>query len=99
ALGKILTDPEFAEEVHNVVRNANKLLNRVTGIRLLIDLGADQIPVYDGARGFFDIQIFPKKTHYYLIGVSVNPAGKISTSKTITTVGGVSSTVETSQVE
>jgi phospholipid/cholesterol/gamma-HCH transport system substrate-binding protein len=100
SLGMLLNDPEYANEVRDALRNINGLLGRASKVRLVIDLGAEQIPVYRGGRGFFRLGVWPEQNRYYLLGISLDPRGKLRVLNTTTTVaGGPSTTVQTFEVE
>jgi phospholipid/cholesterol/gamma-HCH transport system substrate-binding protein len=99
SLGMVLNDPTYADELKSAIKNINKLLNKVSDIRLVVDVGAQYLTGYDGGRGYFKLGIWPKIDRYYLLGVSVDPRGKRSTTTTTTTSGSTSVTTETTQVE
>jgi phospholipid/cholesterol/gamma-HCH transport system substrate-binding protein len=99
SLGMLINDPVYAEELREVLRNANKFLNKAAGTRFIVDISAAQIPAYEGGRGAFQLGIWPTPTRYYLLGVTIDARGKVNTTTTTTTVGGASTTVETTQVE
>ena len=99
SLGRIINDPVYADELLKAAKNLNKLLNKVTDIRFLVNLGAEQIPVYDGGRGFFQLGIWPSKKRYYLIGITIDPRGRLRITDTTTTSGGTSTAVRTQQIE
>lgn len=94
SLGKIINDPVYADELLKAAKSINKLLDKTVDVRFRVNLGAEQIPQYNGSRGFFQLAIWPRKDRYYLIGISLDPRGKRSVSTTTTTAGGSSATVE-----
>jgi len=67
SLGMILNDPGYADQIKEALKNLNKLLNKVGGVRFVVNVGAEQIPQYDGGRGFFQLGIWPSRDRYYLI--------------------------------
>ncbi len=99
SVGMLLNDPSYAEEIREAVRNVNKLLSKVGGVRFVVDMGGEQIAAYNGGRGFFRLQIYPRPDRYYLLGISIDPRGKITQLNTFTRVGGQETTTSTRQVE
>lgn len=99
SVGMLLNDPAYAEEIREAIRNVNRLLSKVGGVRFVLDLGGEEINAYNGGRGFLRIQIYPRPDYYYLLGVSADPRGKINQVTTTTHAGGLSTIVETRQVE
>lgn len=99
SVGKLLNDPIYAEEILSAIRNINSLLGKVSGMRFLVNVGADYINAYSGARSWFQVGIYPTYDRYYLLGITVDPRGKLTTVTTATTVGSTTSTSETTQIE
>ncbi|MBC7692668.1 MAG: MCE family protein [Methylotenera sp.] len=100
SLGMLLNDPAYADQIKLALHNLNKLLSKVGGVRFVVDVGAEQVPVYRGGRGFFRLGIWPEPDRYYLLGISLDPRGKLKVLNTTTSVaGGQSTTVETREVE
>jgi phospholipid/cholesterol/gamma-HCH transport system substrate-binding protein len=99
SVGMLLNDPAYAEQIKEAINNINKLLSKVGGFRFVIDISASRLAAYDGSRGDFKLTIWPKPDHYYLIGISVDPKGRVQDEDTTTTVGGQTTFVHTETVE
>lgn len=99
SVGKLLNDPTYADEIKEAIRNVNRLLSKVGGVRFIVDVGAEQIPAYDGGRGWFKLGIWPQPNRYYLLGITIDPRGKRTVTSTTTVAGGVTTTTQTTQVE
>ncbi len=99
SVGMLLNDPSYADEIREAIRNVNKLLSRVGSMRLVVDMGVEQLPAYTDGRGWFRLGIYPTPDRYYLVGLSVDPRGKVSASTTTTTTGSLTTTTSTTQVE
>lgn len=99
SLGRIINDPVYADELLKALKNVNKILNRASDVRFVVDLGAAQLPAWDGTRGFFHLALWPTNDRYYLVGVSSDPRTTRKKSTTTTSVGGTSTTVETTREE
>lgn len=99
SLGRMLNDPVYADEMLKAMKNLNKLLNRASDIQFIVRLGAEQLPAYDGGRGYFQLQVYPNPTRYYLVGITLDPRGSRKVLNTTTTSNGVSNTVSTEQIE
>ena len=99
SVGMIINDPSYAEEIKLALKNVNKILNKVSDVRFAVDVGGEMIPAFDGSRGWFRLALWPNPTRYYLLGLSIDPRGKVSQTTTSTDAGGGSATVKTTQVE
>lgn len=94
SLGMLLNDPVYAEELHLAIQNINAMLNRVSKVKFVSDIGAAEIPSYNGARGWFNIAIWPNEERYFLLGLTVDPRGQITSQIIKTTVGGTTQTLD-----
>ncbi len=100
SVGRILNDPYYANSLKELLDNANRLLSRVGGIRFVVDLSGISLPQANGSRGAFMISVWPSKSRYYRLGVSVDSArGRQSIMTTTTESGGVTTTVRTTTNE
>jgi hypothetical protein len=100
SVGMILNDPYYAESVKELLKNANQLLNRASGMRFVVDLSGISLPKAEGSRGAVFASIWPRPTRYYRLGVSVDSArGRQTVMTTTTESGGVSTTVRSTTRE
>ncbi len=100
SLGMLLNDPSYAKDIGEAVKNINRLLSKVSGVRFIVNTGAEQITTEGAARGWFQLGVWPKNDRYYLLGVSVDPRGKRTVIKTETVTSGVSApSVQNTQLE
>lgn len=99
SIGMIINDPSYAEELHLAIRNINRLLNRVAEVRFIVDVGTVTLTGYKGARGWFNLGIWPRADRYYLLGVGSDSRGRISLAHVTTTAGGVTQLTQTQTVE
>lgn len=99
SVGRLLNDPVYADEMLKAMKGLNKLLGQAATIEIFLRLGAEQLPQYEGGRGFFQLSIYPNPTRYYLLGITVDPRGRRTVLNTTTTSGGTATTVNTEQTE
>lgn len=99
SIGMLLNDPTYADDIREAIRNVNRLLNKVSNIRFMVDLGAVQMSAYGGGRAWFNLGIWPRPDRYYLLGVTADPRGRISNNTVTTTVGGLTTVNQTQTVE
>lgn len=99
SMGRLLNDPVFAEKIELAIDNMNKLLSKVGTVRFVVNVGAEQLPAFNGGRGWFSIEIWPTPTRIYRLGIGVDPRGKLLAKRTKTIVDGVASQVETVETE
>lgn len=99
SVGKILNDPVYAEELAKALKSLNKILGRASEWRFVVDIGGVDLRGYSGSRGYFKFAVWPSPDRYYMLGVSVDPRGRVSITNTTTTQGGITTTAQTTQVE
>ena len=100
SVGMLLNDPYYAEGVKELLKNANRLLTKVGGIRFVVDVGAVALPAGDGSRGALQMVIWPREGRYYRLGVAVDSArGRKSVMTTSTVSGGATTEVKTTTIE
>jgi phospholipid/cholesterol/gamma-HCH transport system substrate-binding protein len=99
SLGKLLNDTVYADELEQVIKNANRLLNKVADVRFVIDIGGVNLTGLHGGRGWFQLGIWPRKDHYYLLGIAGDSRGRISNVTTTTTAGGFTQVTQTQSVD
>lgn len=99
SVGKIINDPEYAEELMKAVKNVNTLLGGAGDLQLWVNLGAASIPAYNGARAWFELSLWPEKDRYYKLGIAVDPRGALKITETRVTSGGLTTTTRTEQIE
>ncbi len=88
SVGMLLNDPTYAQEIHLAIKNINYLLNKVSLIRFVPDLGSVYMGGINGARGWFHLAIWSRANRYYLLGVSSDSRGRVSTTDVSTSVAG-----------
>lgn len=99
SVGMIINDSSFAEELREAMQNINRMLSKVGGMRFIMNLGGSRLDAYNGSRGWFQLAIWPRSSRYYLLGITVDPRGKLTATTTKTTVGTTSTTTETLKIE
>jgi phospholipid/cholesterol/gamma-HCH transport system substrate-binding protein len=93
SVGKFINDPSLYDDIRAAIQSVNLLLGKAGLLRTYVDIGAWKIPMYDGSRGYFKVQIAPNPTRYYLIGISNDPRGRNARTTTTTTTNGGTPTV------
>lgn len=99
SVGMLLNDPAYAQGIRDAINNINKLLNRVANVQFIVDIGAVNLSGISGGRGWFQVGIWPKPDHYYLLGIAGDSRGRISNSIVTTTAGGQTQTTQIQTVE
>ncbi len=99
SIGMLLNDPAYAEEIKEAMKNINRMLSKVGGVRFIVDIGAEKINGFSNSRGNFKLEIWPRTDRYYLVGATIDPRGKRSSVITTTTAGGTSTTAQTVQID
>ena len=93
-IGKLINDEKLYDEALAAVRGINTLIGKAGSLRVFVDLSADQVPAYDGAKARFFLMIEPNPTRYYLFGVSTDPRGVEERTTTQLVVNGVTTNKE-----
>jgi phospholipid/cholesterol/gamma-HCH transport system substrate-binding protein len=99
SLGSLLNDPKYAQEIEKAIQNVNKLLGKVGDVQFVVDIGAAEIPRYDGGRAWFLLSIWPQHDRYYRLGVVVDPRGKRTIITTTTSTGNSTTVTRQESVE
>jgi hypothetical protein len=99
SVGMLLNDPSYAQQIREALDNLNRLLNKASHIRLVLDFGAEELVAYGGGRGFFRLGIWPQIDRYYLLGISVDPRGSPVITNTTTAAGGLVTQTTTTQTQ
>jgi len=99
SVGMILSDRVYADELKDLLKNANRLLTKVGGVRFIVDAGAASLTAYEGSRGWVQVAIWPRPDRFYRLGLSVDARGLRTASTTTTTSGAVSTEVRTVNVQ
>ena len=73
SVGRILNDEAYAEELLEAIRNVNRLLSKVGGMRFVLDLGGVTVPAYSRGRAWFQLAVWPRRDRYYLWGFRLIP--------------------------
>jgi phospholipid/cholesterol/gamma-HCH transport system substrate-binding protein len=98
SVGMLLNDPTYAQEIHQAIKNLNFILNKVNLIRFVPDLGSVYLGGVNGGRGWFHLAIWPRSTRYYLLGISSDSRGRITSTGVSTTVSGGAPVLVTNQL-
>lgn len=93
SIGKFINDPSLYDDIRAAIQSVNLLLGKAGLLRTYVDIGAWRVPIYNGSKGFFRVQIAPNPTRYYLIGINTDPRGRIVRTTTTTSVNGGAQTV------
>jgi len=99
SVGMLLNDPSYAQQIREALDNLNRLLNKAGHLRLVVDVGAQELVAYGGGRGFFQLGVWPSSDRYYLLGIAVDPRGKLTITQTTTIAGNQTTQTETQQNE
>lgn len=102
SVGRLLNDETYADEIRDLIRNTNKLVSKVNGMRFVVDIGGEKINGYaNQGRGSFKLAVWPTRDRYYLLGVAFDPRGARTETTTETCPTGSTScaSVTVSQVE
>jgi len=99
SVGMVLNDPAYAEELKKALKALNKLLGRAAEMKLVMNLGIQQLNAFQAARASVQMMLYPKPDRYYLIGVDMDPRGTYSQNTTTTEIAGTSSTVRSTVLQ
>jgi phospholipid/cholesterol/gamma-HCH transport system substrate-binding protein len=97
-VGKLLNDPAIALELQRAMETLNTALDRVNRTVLVMDLSAESYFPAKSSKTYVSLEIRPKEDVAYVGGLVIDPRGTfervITTDRTTTTVGGVSTEEE-----
>jgi phospholipid/cholesterol/gamma-HCH transport system substrate-binding protein len=99
SVGMLINDPTYAVEIKRAIDNLNKLLDKVSRIRFVIDIMGNYITQYNGVRAGVNIGIWTRPERYYLLGIGSDPRGDVFRTQNTTTIGTSTQTVSTRTTE
>jgi hypothetical protein len=67
----------------------------VADVVFRVDLGGTYLSAYNGGRGWFQVGIWPRPNRYYLLGISFDSRGRVTTSTVTTIAGGMTQVTQT----
>ncbi|MBL7714091.1 MAG: MCE family protein [Bdellovibrionales bacterium] len=98
SVGMLINDPVYAQDIREVIKQLNLLLNRLGQVRINLDLFAEQIGQI-GGRGSLFLNVWPNSTRYYRLGFTSDPRGSLRVINYSTTSGGTTTNVQTSAAD
>ncbi|GMT47855.1 MAG: hypothetical protein IEMM0007_1421 [bacterium] len=96
-IGKLVTDERLYESVTKAASGIENTIARVERFKTFMTFKGEYLTRTGDGKGYFDLTLKPRPDKYYILGVVDDPLGSVTTIKTVTTVGGVS-TVEQEDV-
>ncbi|GBE31863.1 mce related protein [bacterium BMS3Bbin05] len=96
-LGKLVQDDRLYKSVSSAAEGLGKTLSAIDRFRTFITFQGDYLARQGDGKGYFYVTLRPEKDKYYILGLVSDPLGRITTTKTVSTVNGVT-TVEEKEV-
>ncbi|VAX34145.1 hypothetical protein MNBD_NITROSPIRAE03-775 [hydrothermal vent metagenome] len=96
-IGKLVTDERLYESVTKAASGIENTIARVERFKTFMTFKGEYLTRTGDGKGYFDLTLKPRPDKYYILGVVDDPLGSVTTIKTVTSVGGVT-TVEQEDV-
>ncbi|MCE5193976.1 MAG: MlaD family protein [Nitrospiraceae bacterium] len=98
-IGKLVKDDRLYESFNKAAEGVNKTLSAVERFRTFITFQGDYLTKAKDSKGAFTLTLQPKPDKYYIFGIVSDPVGKITTTETNSTVGGVTTYTKTEEIK
>lgn len=98
SIGMLINDPVYAQDIREVIKQLNLVLNRLGQVRINLDIYAEQIGQI-GGRGTLFLNVWPNSSRYYRLGITSDPRGSLRVINYSTTSGGTTTNVQTSAAD
>ncbi len=98
-IGKLVNDESLYNSVNKVAKGIEKTINRVERLRTFITFKGEYLTEPGDSKGYFNLTLQPRPDKYYILGIVSDPIGRVTTTKTITTVNGTTTEKTEDEVE
>ncbi len=98
-IGKLVTDERLYESVSKAASGIENTIARIERFRTFISFKGEYLTKTGDGKGYFDLILKPRPDKYYILGVVDDPLGSVTTTKTITSVNGVTTVEEEEVIE
>ncbi len=98
-IGKLVTDERLYESVNKAAKGIENTIARIERFRTIISFDGEYLMRTGDGKGYFNLTLMPRPDKYYILGVVDDPLGSVSTTKTFSSVNGVTTYEEEEVVE
>ncbi|VAX26715.1 hypothetical protein MNBD_NITROSPIRAE02-1586 [hydrothermal vent metagenome] len=98
-IGKLVSDERLYESVSKAASGIENTLARIEKFRTFITFKGEYLTRTGDGKGYFDLTLKPRPDKYYILGVVDDPLGSVTTTKTVTSVNGVTTVEEEELIE
>lgn len=85
-LGKLIKDKQFYESISRAVEGVDRTISAVERLRTFINFQTDYLTKPKDAKGHFHLTLQPRPDKYYILGITRDPIGSVTTTEIITNV-------------
>ncbi|NOY39633.1 MAG: MCE family protein [Nitrospirae bacterium] len=98
-IGKLVSDERLYESVSKAASGIEDTLARIERFRTFVTFKGEYLTRTGDGKGYFDLTLKPRPDKYYILGVVDDPLGSVTTTKTVTSVNGVTTVEEEELIE
>ncbi|NOZ24509.1 MAG: MCE family protein [Nitrospirae bacterium] len=98
-IGKLVTDERLYESVNKAAKGIENTISRIERFRTIISFQGEYLMRTGDGKGYFDLTLMPRPDKYYILGVVDDPLGSVTTTKTFTSINGVTTFEEEEVIE
>ncbi len=98
-IGKLVTDERLYESVTKAASGIENTIARIERFKTFMTFKGEYLTKTGDGKGYFDLILKPRPDKYYILGVVDDPLGSVTTTKTVTSVNGVTTVEEEDVIE
>jgi len=98
-IGKLVTDERLYKSVTKAASGIENTISRIDRFKTFITFRGEYLTRTGDGKGYFDLILKPRPDKYYILGVVDDPLGSVTTTKTVTSINGVTTVEEEDVIE
>ncbi len=98
-IGKLVTDERLYESVTKAASGIENTIARIERFKTFVTFQGEYLTKTGDGKGYFDLTLKPRPDKYYILGVVDDPLGSVTTTKTLTSINGVTTVEEEDVIE
>jgi phospholipid/cholesterol/gamma-HCH transport system substrate-binding protein len=98
-IGKLVKDEDTVDNINATLTSVNDYLQKEQSFQTYLDYRGEYLFDSNNVKSYLSLKVQPKEDKYYLLQVVDDPAGREKETVTTTTVGGVSTTQTTKEID
>ncbi len=88
SIGKLINDPQAADQLVRALNSIVEFLDRARRTQIIVDMNSNYLMGSKKTKTHLNLQIMPRSSYGYLVGIVQDPGGKRTTVEEEVSVGG-----------